>query len=74
MNSEKATWRTYIAKNDGNFSNSELSLVIPKLTDDKIETSDNNAAIISKLRYEYALNYVQKVGAIVTRIGLDYTR
>lgn len=73
VNSEKATWRTFIAKNDGNFSNSELSLVIPKLTDDKIETNDKNATIISKLRYEYALNYVQKVGASVTRIGLDYT-
>ena len=73
VNSEKATWRTLIATNDGNFYNNELSLVIPKLTDDKIETNDKNARIVSKLRYEYALNYVQKVGASVTRIGLDYT-
>lgn len=73
VSSEKATWMTFIAKNDGNFSNSELSLVIPKLTDDRIETNDKNATVVSKLRYEYALNYVQKVGASVTRIGLDYT-
>lgn len=71
-NSDKATWRTFVAKNDGSFIKNKIDLIVPKLTDDNIEHTDVTAEIITKLRYEYALNYVQKVGASVTRIGLGY--
>lgn len=37
----------------------------------KIETC--NASIIGQLRYEYALNLIQKLGVEFTRIGLDFS-
>lgn len=36
----------------------------------KIETRD--AVITAQLRYEYALNLIQKLGGEMTRVGLDY--
>lgn len=71
-NADKATWRTFIAKGDGRFTDSVLELLVPKLADGGLETVPKEAAVLGKLRYEYALNYVQKVGASVTRIGLGY--
>ncbi len=31
-----------------------------------------SATLVAKLRYEYALNYIQRVGSSVSRIGLGY--
>lgn len=73
LNPEKATWRTFLAKDDGKFSDNTLQLMVPKLVDDSLVSNEREAAIKGKLRYEYALNYVQKVGSSVTRIGLGYT-
>lgn len=73
LNLEKATWRTFLAKDDGRFSDNTLQLLIPKLSDDDLVSNERQATIKGKLRYEYALNYVQKVGSSVTRIGLGYT-
>lgn len=71
-NADKATWRTFIAKGGGRFTDRRLELLVPKLTNDGIEPNEKTATVLGKLRYEYALNYVQKVGASVTRIGLGY--
>jgi hypothetical protein len=71
-NADKTTWRTFIAKRDGRFTDSILEILVPKLSNEQLETIDKQAEIVGKLRYEYALNYVQKVGSSVTRIGLGY--
>lgn len=71
-NADKATWRTFIAKGDGRFTDRTLELLVPKLTNDGIDPNEKTAMVLGKLRYEYALNYVQKGGASVTRIGLGY--
>lgn len=69
---EKVTWRTFIAKNDGRFTDSKFDLICPKLNSETLELQHHTADIMAKLRYEYALNYIQKVGVSVTRIGLGY--
>lgn len=70
--SEKVTWRTFVAKNDGVLSGPEFDLIKPQLAEKSLELSEVKATIYAKLRYEYALNFIQKVGASVSRIGLGY--
>lgn len=70
--SEKVTWRTFVAKNDGRFSGGKFDLIRPRLNAEKLELQPDTATVVAKLRYEYALNYIQKVGVSVTRIGLGY--
>lgn len=69
---EKVTWRIFIANNDGRFSDNKLDLIRPRLNAALLELPPDTATIVAKLRYEYALNYIQKVGVSVTRIGLGY--
>lgn len=68
----KATWRTFIASEKGLIANNQMQMIVPKFENDKLVLGDGTAEIIAKLRYEYALNYIQKVGSSVTRIGLGY--
>lgn len=70
--SEKVTWRTFVAKNDGVLSGTKFDLIKPQLADGSLELVDAKATVHAKLRYEYALNFIQKVGTSVTRIGLGY--
>lgn len=69
---EKVTWRTFVAKDDGCFTDRKFELIRPKLNAGNLELQHDTAEIVAKLRYEYALNYIQKVGVSVTRIGLGY--
>lgn len=69
----KATWRTFIALANGHISDNKLKLVIPKFIENELTLElEQEAEIFAKLRYEYALNYIQKIGTSVTRIGLGY--
>ncbi len=38
----------------------------------ELEITKVNARIVAQLRYEYALNLVNKLGTEFTRIGLDF--
>ncbi|MBU3823319.1 MAG: hypothetical protein H9917_00635 [Candidatus Oceanisphaera merdipullorum] len=69
---EKATWRTFLAKNDGQIEDGTFSLVKPTFDGECLELPEFEATIFTKLRYEYALNYIRKIGASVSRIGLGY--
>lgn len=69
----KATWRTFVAENNGLVVDKKMELIVPKFENNKLEIKPGEAEIVAKLRYEYALNYIQKVGSSVTRIGLGYT-
>ena len=69
----KATWRTFVAAANGLIADHKMQLVIPKFVDDDLRlVLGQEAEIVAKLRYEYALNYIQRVGTSVTRIGLGY--
>ncbi len=71
---QKIDWRTFVALHGGVIKDGILSLLELKLEldDMKIKSNHKDAAIIAKLRYEYALNYIQRVGTSVSRIGLGY--
>ncbi|MGM8228925.1 response regulator receiver domain [Cellvibrio sp. ARAG 10.3] len=71
--SDKVTWRTFLAKSGGLIQQGHIGLIRPKLQATNLVTEETSARVVSKLRYEYALNYIQKVGASVSRIGLGYT-
>jgi len=69
---QKITWRTFIAKNQGLISDGVFEAIIPKLSDASIELPEEKMQVIAKLRYEYALNFIQRVGSSVSRVGLGY--
>jgi hypothetical protein len=69
----KATWRTFIASANGHIADNKMELIVPKFIENELKLeSGQEAEIVAKLRYEYALNYIQRVGTSVTRIGLGY--
>lgn len=70
--SSKVTWRSMIAKNAGTITNGQLCILDIKLDGDQIASKDEPATVHAKLRYEYALNFIHRVGGSVSRIGLGY--
>lgn len=69
----KVTWRTFVAEDNGLISDGKLKITIPRLSKTGLDLqTEQEAEVVGKLRYEYALNYIQKVGTSVTRIGLGY--
>lgn len=71
---QKVDWRAFVAEQGGMIDNRTLSLLEIQLEfkDNTIKSVPQKAEVVAKLRYEYALNYIQRVGASVSRIGLGY--
>ncbi|MBU2766046.1 hypothetical protein HAP94_07525 [Acidithiobacillus ferrivorans] len=69
---QKETWRTFLALSQGLITDGRLRVLQPRLAGSKLETQEAEGVIVAKLRYEYALSYIQRVGASVSRIGLGY--
>lgn len=70
-------WFTLYAKNEGVFDEGRQSFKFLKMSVDE----DNNnaplllehaAEVVGQLRYEYALNLMQRLGTTMTRVGLDF--
>lgn len=67
-------WEQYYAANKGVFQDQK------KLTLKRVAVNDSgvlelkavDAEVVMQLRYEYALNLLQKLGATMSRIGLDF--
>lgn len=70
---QKVTWRTLVARKGGLISNRLFTVLQLELDSEEIKTPETEAIVVAKLRYEYALNYIQRVGSSVSRIGLDYS-
>lgn len=70
----KVFWRSMVAKNGGVISNGKLELleVRLELENNVLKSELKVAEVVAKLRYEYALNFIQRVGGSVSRIGLGY--
>jgi CheY-like chemotaxis protein len=69
----KASWCTFVSEQNGLIRDRKITLTVPIFDQDKLSLKEGEQAeVVGKLRYEYALNYIQKVGASVTRIGLGY--
>jgi hypothetical protein len=49
-----------------------FDVLMPEIADEGVMHRPAKATIVAQLRYEYALNLVQRLGGTLTRIGLDY--
>jgi signal transduction histidine kinase len=68
------TWRTFYAEKHGVFDQDAftLKIAVPRAGTRRLIYDREIATVIAQLRYEYALNLLQKLGASMTRIGLDF--
>lgn len=71
---QKVNWQFFIAESGGVIEGGTLKLLELQLERNEtgIRSKSTEAQVITKLRYEYALNYIQRVGVSVSRIGLEY--
>lgn len=68
-------WEQMFSKDDGVFSDDDRHLTITVLTGDDVNgiaTTQIKGRVVAQLRYEYALNLLQRLGANLSRIGLDF--
>jgi hypothetical protein len=70
-------WEEFFAANQGRFNNgTEKLIAIHRSAWDRdkqtITTAQEDARIIAQLRYEYALNLLQRHGSALCRIGLGF--
>ncbi|WP_157126700.1 response regulator receiver domain [Burkholderia metallica] len=67
-------WEQMFAANGGRFSDSVGSISIGRLAQGAagIEFKSNSVRVVGQLRYEYALNLLQRLGTNFSRIGLDF--
>lgn len=68
------TWRTFYAEKHGVFDKNSFTLKVatPRGGTRRLIYDREVATVVAQLRYEYALNLLQKFGASMTRIGLDF--
>ena len=81
----KPHWELFFAENAGKFSSNGFAFSIwrTERSVELVEDSGNEsselimrsyqATVVSELRYEYALNLIQKLGVSLTRVGLDFS-
>ena len=68
-------WNVLYAEDRGKFSGSDFRFTAIRIERDevgRITGVPRDAQVVAQLRYEYALNLVQKLGDSLTRIGLDF--
>ncbi len=67
-------WEEMFVANRGRFigDGNELHLVRISSDGDELVTRKTTAKVVSQLRYEYALNLLQRLGANLSRVGLGF--
>ncbi|MCX4187023.1 response regulator receiver domain [Methylophaga sp. OBS4] len=72
-NAASPHWSLFIADDSGRIQG-DNTITINKLASSGQQMSLNNCQckIVAQLRYEYALNLLQKLGSNFTRVGLDF--
>lgn len=68
----KVHWQNFVAENGGIIIRKKLHIKQLVLNDNEINLVNKEATVVCKLRYAYALNYIQRVGISASRIGLEY--
>ena len=68
-------WQVLYADDGGQFSNPDLEFTVSCIQEEEstLVARHHDAKVVGQLRYEYALNLIQKLGVSLTRIGLDFT-
>lgn len=71
--SSAPTWHTLYAEKKGELG-SDFSFVAlsTEMGKTRMVTHRYPSVVVGQLRYEYALNLMQRLGASLTRIGLDF--
>lgn len=71
-------WEQMIAVNNGVFDieSKELQIFRPSKNpnDEHITMEKHTVRIVAQLQYEYALNLLQRFGATMSRVGLDFSK
>jgi len=67
-------WSLFYAEERGEFSSDDLRFFVSRMEqkDTQLISKRYEATVVSQIRYEYALNLIQKLGVSLTRIGLDF--
>lgn len=68
-------WEQMFANNGGIFEDEDHYLTLSMLSGDEengITSEATKARVVAQLRYEYALNLLQRLGMNLSRIGLDF--
>jgi hypothetical protein len=69
-------WKMFLALNDGKLIESGVGKTIKLISLESeagaIKSTETDVEVIAQLRYEYALNLIHKLGASMTRVGLDF--
>ena len=66
-------WRTFYAEKHGLFTKEfAFKVSVPRAGTSRLVHKQVEATVTAQLRYEYALNLLQKLGISITRIGLDF--
>ena len=68
-------WQHLFAENQGRFVGNSFEFKVCSIRQGKTRLLSelSQARVIGQLRYEYALNLVQKLGTSLTRVGLDFS-
>lgn len=70
------SWEQFFVKDQGRFNDSntlEMAVIgMSQDTDQGPVFDKKQAVVVAQLRYEYALNLMQRLGAHLSRVGLDF--
>ena len=69
-------WATFFAEKLGALDTTTFEFKIVQVESDddsRLTVKTHDAKVVSQLRYEYALNLVQRLGVSMSRIGLDFS-
>lgn len=67
------SWEQFFAENQGNFKELNTIEVASIGKDGDLTFDKKQATIVAQLRYEYALNLMQRLGSHLSRVGLDFS-
>ena len=66
-------WRTFYAERRGRFDKDfKFKVSVLGAGTTRLVATVHSSQVVAQLRYEYALNLLQKLGVSMTRIGLDF--
>ncbi|WP_122466675.1 response regulator receiver domain [Pseudomonas viridiflava] len=67
-------WQQFYAKEQGVFSRKGAEVVVARsiVGDTGLTFNEQKCEVVAQLRYEYALNLLQKLGGHLSRVGLDF--
>ncbi len=68
-------WQVLFAENQGKFTGCDFQFRVSSIGQGRtrLVSKTSQVRVISQLRYEYALNLIQKLGVSLTRVGLDFS-